>query len=139
MPRESQRVLKVKAIHNNFAIGNEEKMKRARDAGHWVLNDDLRCNSSKVAALKEVYHNTGLLSKYRCGYDVSFSEFVQYALKVPDPHWEPIYTRCDPCRFQPQLVVDMDTFARDSTIVLRRMGIESVLHELSGTSRRKWS
>ncbi|KAK7502932.1 hypothetical protein BaRGS_00005881, partial [Batillaria attramentaria] len=53
MPRESQRVLKVKAIHNNFAIGNEEKMKRARDAGHWVLNDDLRCNSSKVAALKE--------------------------------------------------------------------------------------
>lgn len=52
-------------------------------------------------------------------------------------HWEPIHKRCDPCRFQPQVVVDMDTFSRDSAIVLRRMGMEHVLHELNRTQQQE--
>ncbi|KAK7502930.1 hypothetical protein BaRGS_00005879 [Batillaria attramentaria] len=73
----------------------------------------------------------------RCGHDVTFTEFVQFALTTENSHWEPIHRRCDPCRFQPQIIADMDTFSRDSEVILKRMGLDSVLHELNRTGQRE--
>lgn len=72
-----------------------------------------------------------------CGNDVTFSEFIQYALAVRNDHWEPIHKRCDPCRFQPQVVADITSFARDSIIVLRHMGLGHVLQNLNATQQKQ--
>lgn len=76
---------------------------------------------------------------YRCGNDVTFSEFVQYLLTWADSdsHWEPVHKRCNPCQFKPHVIVDVDTFSRDSLVVLRKMGIEWVMKNLSKTDQRK--
>jgi len=68
---------------------------------------------------------------------VTFTEFIQYALAVRNDHWEPIYKRCDPCRFRPQVVADITSFSRDSTLVLRRMGQEHVLETLDKTQQKE--
>ena len=68
-----------------------------------------------------------------CGNDVTFAEFVEYSLLAHEPHWEPIYLRCDPCQYRPTVVGSMQTFERDSRHVLRRMGLEWVLQ---GVDRR---
>ena len=62
-----------------------------------------------------------------CGSDVKFREFVEYSLLVHEPHWDPIYWRCDPCQFKPAVVGSLKTFERDSLLILKRMGLDWVL------------
>lgn len=87
-----------------------------------------------VPAVKILRGGNASILAQRCGHDVSFREFVEFSLTVREPHWEPIYLRCDPCQFQPSVVGKMETFARDSMFVLRRMGLEWVLE---GVDKRK--
>ena len=66
----------------------------------------------------------------RCGNDLTFPEFVEFSLLAREPHWDPIYLRCDPCQFRPTVVGSMKTFERDSLLVLKRMGMEWVLKDV---------
>lgn len=66
----------------------------------------------------------------RCGNDVTFDEFVRYSLISSEPHYNPIFQRCDPCQFRPTVIGSLDTFARDSQFLLRRMGMEWVLKDI---------
>ncbi|XP_025080186.1 UDP-D-xylose:L-fucose alpha-1,3-D-xylosyltransferase 1-like isoform X2 [Pomacea canaliculata] len=48
-----RQTLHPKAIHNNFLDTTREKVKRFKDFGQWVLNDDNTCNKDKVQKLLE--------------------------------------------------------------------------------------
>lgn len=41
-------------IHNNWIIGNINKVKRAKSKGNWFLTDDFKCNVSKVKELMTI-------------------------------------------------------------------------------------
>ncbi|XP_070173682.1 uncharacterized protein [Littorina saxatilis] len=72
-----------------------------------------------------------------CSDDVSFAEFLHYALVVnQDPHWSPVHLTCNPCLLRPQLVGKMDTFFQDAAYVLRTSGLGHLLPE---SSRRQSS
>ncbi|XP_076456741.1 carbohydrate sulfotransferase 11-like, partial [Babylonia areolata] len=83
-----------------------------------------------VPAVHRVRGQNATPAARKCGHDVTFPEFVQFSLTAHEPHWEPIYLRCDPCQFQPALVGSMKTFTQDSLFMLRRMGMDWVLRDV---------
>ena len=93
-----------------------------RQVGTSVVRSVRRKSSATVS------NNQG--AALACGNDVTFAEFVEYSLLAHEPHWEPIYLRCDPCEYRPTVVGSMETFERDSRHVLRRMGLEWVLKDV---------
>ncbi|GFS10584.1 carbohydrate sulfotransferase [Elysia marginata] len=57
-------------------------------------------------------HSQDRESHQSCPTDVTFSEFLQYALVKQDSHWSPIHKTCDPCLFKPHIVGKVETFDR---------------------------
>ena len=63
----------------------------------------------------------------RCGYDVTFPEFIKYVLSTghsmayihQDKHWLPASDICDPCAFKPEIINKQETFAKDLKYTLR--------------------
>ena len=61
----------------------------------------------------------------QCGNDVSFEEFLQFTtknLKVGehvDSHFSPIYSLCNPCLINFDVIGKLETFLEDSTVVLK--------------------
>ncbi|XP_076453591.1 carbohydrate sulfotransferase 10-like [Babylonia areolata] len=67
-----------------------------------------------------------------CADDVSFAEFLHYALLVNhDAHWSPVHLTCNPCVFRPQLMGKFETFSRDASYVLHTSGLGDLLPDLS--------
>ncbi|XP_076470160.1 carbohydrate sulfotransferase 9-like [Babylonia areolata] len=64
-----------------------------------------------------------------CGNNVTFPEFIEYSLRVQEPHWNAISSLCDPCVFRPNLLGSMETFARDARVVLDKAGLGWILDD----------
>ncbi|KAK7114633.1 hypothetical protein V1264_000662 [Littorina saxatilis] len=62
-----------------------------------------------------------------CGMNVSFAEFVDFALDFNEPHWTPVASSCDPCKFLPEVIGKMETYTRDAKVVLGRAGLGWIL------------
>ncbi|XP_041374636.1 carbohydrate sulfotransferase 11-like isoform X2 [Gigantopelta aegis] len=66
-----------------------------------------------------------------CANDISFTEFLKYVTRSRienlNEHWSPVSHMCDPCRFQPDVIGTMETFARDSRYVLAQRGLEYLM------------
>ena len=77
-----------------------------------------------------------LSSPQKCADDVSFAEFLRYALLVNhDPHWSPVHLTCNPCLFRPHVLGKFHTFARDLSHVLLASGLGRLLpRDLSHSS-----
>ncbi|KAK7109597.1 carbohydrate sulfotransferase 9-like isoform X2 [Littorina saxatilis] len=77
----------------------------------------------------------------RC-FNVTFSEFLQYIVNVAnqrsgkalDDHFRPVHYGCNPCLFNPDFIGKIESMRTDSEEVLRRMGLEFLLPELSNSS-----
>ncbi|KAK8764848.1 hypothetical protein V5799_032542 [Amblyomma americanum] len=75
---------------------------------------------------------------------VSFTQFVDYLLRVPvtqwDDHWAPYYSRCEPCLFGYDFVGHLETAAQDLALLWQRMGLpplnSSLLTRRNATPRR---
>nr|KAG5698876.1 hypothetical protein BaRGS_006770 [Batillaria attramentaria] len=83
-----------------------------------------------VPAVRKIRGPNATAQARKCGNDVTFAEFVEYSLTSSEPHYDPIYKRCDPCQYRPTVIGTMETFARDSLFLLRRMGLEWVLKDV---------
>ena len=76
-----------------------------------------------VAATRENPSNESL--KY--GHDVTFSEYIKYLLiqfesgKHLDPHFAPMNTIYDPCRYTFDYVGKMETFASDAEFIIEKL------------------
>ena len=76
-----------------------------------------------VAATRENPSNESL--KY--GHDVTFSEYIKYLLiqfesgKYLDPHFAPMNTIYDPCRYTFDYVGKMETFASDAEFIIEKL------------------
>ncbi|XP_025092475.1 uncharacterized protein LOC112563012 [Pomacea canaliculata] len=80
-----------------------------------------------VPAVAQLRNSSATAKAKRCGSDVTFREFLEYSLEEKEPHWDPIFKRCDPCIYRPTVIGNIETFERDSLFLLRRMGLEWVL------------
>uniref|UniRef100_A0A182QEK3 Carbohydrate sulfotransferase n=1 Tax=Anopheles farauti TaxID=69004 RepID=A0A182QEK3_9DIPT len=52
----------------------------------------------------------------------TFSDFTEFVLRrrnVLDPHWNSYYNLCDPCFFEPTVIVKLETYDRDVGHLLR--------------------
>lgn len=67
----------------------------------------------------------------RCGHDVTFSEMIEYIIKVghsfqywnQDKHWLPASDICDPCVFKPDIIGKQETFMPDFGYTLQKAGL----------------
>ncbi|RUS91636.1 hypothetical protein EGW08_000609, partial [Elysia chlorotica] len=66
-----------------------------------------------------------------CGKFLSFSQFVWGSMFRREPHWDPIHMVCDPCKLHVTHVTTMETFNQDARPLLRRLGLEEVLDDVS--------
>ena len=76
-----------------------------------------------VAATRDNPSNDSL--KY--GHDVTFAEYIKYLLiqfesgKSLDPHFAPMNTICDPCRFNFDYFGKLETFASDAEFIIEKL------------------
>nr|KAG5699947.1 hypothetical protein BaRGS_018246 [Batillaria attramentaria] len=54
-------------------------------------------------------------------------EFVEFALHFDEPHWTPVSSTCDPCKFRPHVIGKMETYSRDARAVLDQTGLGWIL------------
>ena len=79
------------------------------------------------------FRHHALNRSLKCGYDVSFPEFVKYVLEeeyVYDPHFIPIHKHCAFCKQKYDIIGKMETFRED---------ISSILHLINGSHITKLS
>ena len=48
MTKEKKQTLDPFVIHNDYVSGNDKKINRVKQFGHWFLNNDNTCNYQKV-------------------------------------------------------------------------------------------
>ena len=48
MPETKRNISDPYVINNNWIIGNDKKISRAKEWGHWFLNEDDSCNIAQV-------------------------------------------------------------------------------------------
>ena len=48
MTKEKKLALDPFVIHNDYVSGNDKKINRVKQFGHWFLNKDNTCNYQKV-------------------------------------------------------------------------------------------
>ena len=90
-----------------------------------LLPNPLFWNMGKkiVAAIRHNPSNESL--KY--GHDVTFAEYIKYVLiqfesgKLLDPHFAPMNTICDPCRFNFDYFGKLETFASDAEFIIEKL------------------
>ena len=90
-----------------------------------LLPNPLFWNMGKkiVAATRHNPSNESL--KY--GHDVTFAEYIKYLLiqfesrKSLDPHFAPMNTICDPCRFNFDYFGKLETFASDAEFIIEKL------------------
>lgn len=63
----------------------------------------------------------------QCGKRLSFAAFVMSLLNKPETHWMPVHKLCNPCDFKPTHIVHIENFASDSSVILRKMGLDKVV------------
>ncbi|KAK7474592.1 hypothetical protein BaRGS_00034176, partial [Batillaria attramentaria] len=69
---------------------------------------------------------------FQCADDVTFAEFLYYALVVnPNAHWSPVHEVCSPCVLKPQVLGKMETFSQDASYVLGTSGLGHFLQNYS--------
>ena len=74
----------------------------------------------------------------RCGYDVTFPEFIKYVLFTghsmtfinQDKHWLPASDICDPCAFKPEIINKQETFVNDLKYTLRMSNLTHMSKKL---------
>ena len=66
-----------------------------------------------------------------CANDISFTEFLNQVtlnkVESLNEHWSPVSQMCDPCRFQPDIVGTMETFATDSHYILSQVNLSHLM------------
>ncbi|XP_059158196.1 carbohydrate sulfotransferase 12-like [Physella acuta] len=62
-----------------------------------------------------------------CGKYLTFTEFLVSSMYDPEPHWRPLHQLCDPCKFLPTHIINMDTFTQDTRHLLQTRGISDFL------------
>ena len=63
----------------------------------------------------------------KCGYDVTFPEFIRYLVRHPgiDWHFKPINTICDPCRTKFKFIGKQESFVQDAKLIINETGMLS--------------
>lgn len=86
-----------------------------------------------IFAAKERPHtDTG----YRCGHDVTFPEFIKYAIKTlsmgrnVDPHWVEMERNCRACDIRYDYIGKMETFAQNADEILIKLGLNKTAEYL---------
>ncbi|KAK3788455.1 hypothetical protein RRG08_004750 [Elysia crispata] len=64
-----------------------------------------------------------------CPGDISFKEFLAYAVRTWDEHWIPATRTCAPCSFQPHLIVHLESFSRDSNFILKKANLSHLIED----------
>ncbi|KAK3747935.1 hypothetical protein RRG08_041772 [Elysia crispata] len=62
-----------------------------------------------------------------CGMDVTFQEFVLFAIKSYENDYDPFYRLCDPCQLQPTYVIREETRHEDTRFVLQHFNLAWVV------------
>ncbi|XP_064611806.1 carbohydrate sulfotransferase 11-like [Liolophura sinensis] len=99
----------------------------------FYLGDFWYSNGRKIMGL--VRRNATRHSRL-CGHDLTFEEFLRYALKVSsspvvkggDEHWYPISKLCHPCTFDYHIIGKQETFSDDRDYVMDTVGISGLVN-----------
>ncbi|CAL1540569.1 unnamed protein product [Lymnaea stagnalis] len=70
-------------------------------------------------------------SKDLCLLNITFPEFLTFAMTSPDGHMLPVAVVCNPCVFHPHYIGKMETFFRDSKFILDKRQMGSLLDNYS--------
>lgn len=92
-----------------------------------------------------VRQNPSQLSR-QCGHDVTFSEFLQYVIKIghsfqywnQDKHWLPASDICDPCTFKPDIIGKQETFLPDFAYSLETVGLQKWLDKFKAVDHTEY-
>ena len=74
----------------------------------------------------------------RCGYDVTFPEFIKYVLFTghsmayinQDKHLLPASDICDPCAFKPEIINKQETFVKDLKYTLSMSNLTNMIQKV---------
>ena len=85
-----------------------------------------------IAIIRKYRPNANYKSS-ACGHDVSFEEFISAVVSenIQDPHWCPIYTQCRLKDIQYTYVGKMETFARDTEMILEKIDTRNTIKQFS--------
>lgn len=98
--------------------------------------DFLRNHFNEMAKIFQNKTNVSKITTHAnttCGKYMTFSEFVESGLDRAEPHWMPIHTVCNPCKFKATHISTIETFAADAKFILSRMNLEHVIANLNHT------
>jgi len=80
------------------------------------------------------------LPLHACGHDVTFPEFIKYAIKTlksgkSDPHWTPMETLCNPCEVNYTFIGKLENFRESSLFMTRKLRMDKMVEflQINGT------
>ncbi|XP_077489198.1 carbohydrate sulfotransferase 8-like [Amblyomma americanum] len=137
--RQYTRVLFVRHPFERLVSAFEDKAGRPRDKERFFY--DVYWDRIAAATGRNATNGASNSSESP---GVSFTQFVDYLLRVPvtqwDDHWAPYYSRCEPCLFGYDFVGHLETAAQDLALLWQRMGLpplnSSLLTRRNATPRR---
>ncbi|KAL8572588.1 hypothetical protein ACOMHN_017222 [Nucella lapillus] len=105
----------------------KRRRKRAKTAN--ITEKIGRSTANETAKIGQINKAvTAATKSITCPRDVSFQEFLDYALNgVEDSHWQPVHVLCNPCQFGPRYVGKVETFSADSFHILREVGLKRLI------------
>ncbi|CAL1526474.1 unnamed protein product [Lymnaea stagnalis] len=74
------------------------------------------------------------ISRNLCLLNITFPEFLAFAVTSSDGHMFPAAVVCNPCEFRPQYIGKVETFFRDSKFILDKGRMGSLLDNYSFTN-----
>ncbi|KAH9495682.1 hypothetical protein Btru_016028 [Bulinus truncatus] len=72
-----------------------------------------------------------------CLGNLSFNDFIAFAMTSRDGHMSPISEICNPCEFRPDVIGTMETFSRDVKFILKRTKYDYLPVDLNFTEHMK--
>ena len=70
-------------------------------------------------------------------YNATFEEFVAYTLSVDDLHWNSLEKFCEPCRFDYQYILRVETMERDSQVLMSDLYPDAGPIPVANAARKK--
>lgn len=86
----------------------------------------------KAVGIHAVKVRPGTSTGTKCGHDVTFQEFIKYAIltlssgKDVDPHWVEMERNCRTCDIRYDYIGKMETFAQNSFEILDKLGLHNI-------------
>ncbi|GFN99719.1 carbohydrate sulfotransferase [Plakobranchus ocellatus] len=123
---EKQQILKSRIF---FAVQDPFKRLWETYVDHFRLPQKWSSTGAKIEA-KRVQNSPVRQAKSlvkNCGMDVTFQEFILFALKSYESDYDPYYRLCDPCQLKPTYIIREETKVEDTRFVLQHFNLAWVV------------